>query len=241
MAGGTSCLSLTCSIIGILFATVSVAGIGLSLFLVFGEPYSQINVKGTYTPSWEDIGPALVVSIVSLLANVFLIGGSRQLSKDFLLVWIAWKSFAILIFWAWFGYNQLKHHNYIQGIQNCQFCSLNPESTYIVFGGVGFTVVLLFCMVPVELLRSKLKKRHRELTEPLGLYDSEHNLSPYQQNQQQQRYEMHQQQQNEMLRQQVLQNYQQYPPPTEHHHPQDYYHSQQWQYYPAPTQNVQYQ
>ena len=56
-----------------------------------------------------------------------------------------------------------------------------------VFGGVGFTVVLLFCMVPVELLRSKLKKRHRELTEPLGLYDSEHNLSPYQQNQQQQR------------------------------------------------------
>ena len=47
------------------------------------------------------------------------------------MVWIAWKSFAILIFWGWFGYNQLKHHNYIQGIQNCQFCSLNPESTYI--------------------------------------------------------------------------------------------------------------
>ena len=68
---------------------------------------------------------------MSLLANVFLIGGSRQLSKDFLMVWIAWKSFAILIFWGWFGYNQLKHHNYIQGIQNCQFCSLNPESTYI--------------------------------------------------------------------------------------------------------------
>ena len=62
MAGGTSCLSLTCSIIGILFATVSVAGIGLSLFLVFGEPYSQINVKGTYTPSWEDIGMYLLPS-----------------------------------------------------------------------------------------------------------------------------------------------------------------------------------
>ena len=31
------------------------------------------------------------------------------------------------------------------------------------------------------------------------------------------------------------------PLPTEHCHPQDYYHSQQWQYYPAPTQNVQYQ
>ena len=66
-----------------------------------------------------------------------------------------------------------------------------------VFGGVIFTVVLLFCMVPVEVLRSRLKKRHRELTEPLGLYNSQHNLSPYQQ---QQQYEMYQQQQNEMLR-----------------------------------------
>ena len=38
------------------------------------------------------LGPALVISVVSLLANVLLIGGSRQLSKDFLLVWIVWKS-----------------------------------------------------------------------------------------------------------------------------------------------------
>lgn len=95
-------------------------------------------------------------------------------------------------------------------------------------------------MVPVEILRSKLKKRHRELTEPLGLYNSQHNLSPF--NQHQQRYEMYQQQQNEMLRRQVMQNYQQYPPPSSAH--QDYYHHQhqqpqQWQYYPA-SQNVQY-
>lgn len=82
-------------------------------------------------------------------------------------------------------------------------------------------------MVPVEILRSKLKKRHRELTEPLGLYNSSHNLSPY--NAQQQRYEMYQQEQNEMLRRQVLNNYQQYPPAPQ---------SQQWQYYPA-SQNVQ--
>ena len=68
-----------------------------------------------------------------------------------------------------------------------EMCKLFVKPFISVFGGVGFTVVLLFCMVPVELLRSKLKKRHRELTEPLGLYDSEHNLSPYQQNQQQQR------------------------------------------------------
>ena len=45
---------------------------------------------------------------------------------------------------------------------------LLSKNIFSVFGGVGFTVVLLFCMVPVELLRSKLKKRHRELTEPLG-------------------------------------------------------------------------
>ena len=76
-----------------------------------------------------------MVSVVSLLANVFLIGGSRQLSKDFLLVWIIWKSIAILIFWAWYGYNQLKHYGYIDwtryGMKNCAFCDLNPESTYV--------------------------------------------------------------------------------------------------------------
>ena len=85
-------------------------------------------------------------------------------------------------------------------------------------------------MVPVEILRSKLKKRHRELTEPLGLYNSQHNLSPY--NQQQMSYEMYQQQQNELIRRQ-LQNYQQYPSPTQNQPSQGQY---QYQYYP----NVQY-
>ena len=79
-------------------------------------------------------GPALVVSVVSLLANVLLIGGSRQLSKDFLLVWIVWKSIAIFIFWLWYGYNQLKYYGYIDwsqyGMKNCMFCDFNPESTY---------------------------------------------------------------------------------------------------------------
>ena len=199
--------------------------------------------------------------MVSLLANVLLIGGSRQLSKDFLLVWIVWKSIAIFIFWLWYGYNQLKYYGYIDwsqyGMKNCMFCDFNPESTYTgmhrifrqkkgfddffftVFGGVAATVLLLFCMVPVEILRSKLKRRHRELTEPLGLYNSQHNLSPY--NQQQMSYEMYQQQQNELIRRQ-LQNYQQYPPPSSSHQPE--YHQngyqpyqQQNQYYP----NVQYQ
>ena len=104
-------------------------------------------------------------------------------------------------------------------------------------------------MFPVEILRSRLKKRHRELTEPLGLYNSQHNLSPYQQ---QQNYEMYQREQNEMLRRQVLQQYQQYPPPNPQSHPalsQEYHQQlhpshhhqgqgQPWQYYSA--NSVQY-
>ena len=76
----------------------------------------------------------MVVSVVSLLANVLLIGGSRQLSKDFLLVWIVWKSIAIFTFWVWYGYNQLKYYGYIDwsqyGMKNCMFCDFNPEATY---------------------------------------------------------------------------------------------------------------
>jgi len=231
MSGRSSCLAITNMIIGLVFTVASVAGIGFSLYLIFvEEPFSPQYFQGSYEPNWEDIGPALVVSVVSLLANVLLIGGSCQLSKDFLLVWIVWKSIAIVTFWLWYGYNQLKYYSYIDwkdyGMKNCTFCNLRPESTYIVFGGVGATILILFCMVPVEILRSKLKKRHRELTEPLGLYNSQHNLSPY--NQQQMSYEMYQQQQNELIRRQ-LQNYQQYPPPQQT--------GPQYQYYP----DVQYQ
>ena len=102
----------------------------------FYQPrFTETNVTYFLTVFQIVPGPALVVSVVSLLANVFLIGGSRQLSKDFLLVWIIWKSIAILIFWAWYGYNQLKHYGYIDwtsyGMKNCAFCDLNPESTYV--------------------------------------------------------------------------------------------------------------
>ena len=50
------------------------------------------NILGNIYNKKLFLGPALVISVVSLLANVLLIGGSRQLSKDFLLVWIVWKS-----------------------------------------------------------------------------------------------------------------------------------------------------
>ena len=56
MSGGTSCLSITVSVIGVLFAAGSVTGIAMSLFLIFGEPLPLSRVQGTYTPNWEDIG-----------------------------------------------------------------------------------------------------------------------------------------------------------------------------------------
>merc|ERR1712018_83640 len=258
MSGGTSCLSVTVSVLGVIFCACSVTGIAMSLFLVFGDPLPTSFTQDTYSPYWEDIGPAMVVSVVSLLVNVLLIGGARQLSKDFLLVWIIWKCVAIVLVWLWYGYNVLKDYGYIDwtayGMKGCLFCSYEryePEiRNYVVSGCVIFTIVILFAIFPVEILRSRLKKRHRELTEPLGLYNSQHNLSPYQQ---QQNYEMYQREQNEMLRRQVLQQYQQYPPPNpqshpalsqEYHqqlHPSHHHHQgqgQPWQYYPA--NSVQY-
>ena len=69
----------------------------------------------------------MVVSVVSLLVNVLLIGGARQLSKDFLLVWIIWKCVAIVLVWLWYGYNVLKDYGYIDwtayGMKGCLFCS----------------------------------------------------------------------------------------------------------------------
>ena len=55
MAGGTSCLSLTTTIIGVILAAISVAGIGGSLFLMIAKPL-QVDRKGTDTPNYEDIG-----------------------------------------------------------------------------------------------------------------------------------------------------------------------------------------
>ena len=103
------------------------------------------------------IGPAMVVSVISLLANVLLIGGARQLSKDFLLVWMIWKVIAILIFWFWYGYNQLKHYNYIDwtsyGMKNCIFCSIEPESSYV---GKNQKLGHIFLEIPLFITHIKI-------------------------------------------------------------------------------------
>ena len=56
MSGGTSCLSITVSVIGVLFAACSVTGIAMSLFLIFGDPLPPSISQNTDEPNWEDIG-----------------------------------------------------------------------------------------------------------------------------------------------------------------------------------------
>jgi hypothetical protein len=43
----------------------------------------------------------MACSVLSLLANVLLVGGSRQHNRHFLAVWIVWKINLILIYWIW--------------------------------------------------------------------------------------------------------------------------------------------
>ena len=63
MSGGTSCLSITNTIIGVIFAIASVGGIGASLYLVFVEqPFDPSYFQGTYEPIWEDIGKIYIFS-----------------------------------------------------------------------------------------------------------------------------------------------------------------------------------
>jgi len=165
-----SSLSGWCALIGCVMSLVSIAGIGLSLFLIFDDPfYDSQLVQGTYEPSWEDVGPAMVLSVVSLLVNVILVGGAKQGSKDMLLTWTLWKIVVVVVFWLWYGYNQLKFHGYIdwrdRGMKNCYFCGDQYTEQYVVMGGAIGSLVIVAFMIPVEMLRSKLKSIHREMTE----------------------------------------------------------------------------
>ena len=50
-----SCLKVFSMMIGILLVLVSVAGVGYSIFMLFGEPLAQETFH-TYRPNWENIG-----------------------------------------------------------------------------------------------------------------------------------------------------------------------------------------
>ena len=55
----SSALVSICIIVGCVFVVASVSGIGLSLFLLFGDPFLGAT-DGTYKPSFEDIGNLLI-------------------------------------------------------------------------------------------------------------------------------------------------------------------------------------
>ena len=46
-------------LVGGILLLASVAGIGFSLFMLFGDPFAQ-RTGGTYRPNWEDIGEVLL-------------------------------------------------------------------------------------------------------------------------------------------------------------------------------------
>ena len=79
-------------------------------------------------------GPASLASVISLLANVCLIGGAKQYSKDIILFWIVWKFLLLILFWVWYAYSMLKFHGYIdwsgQGMRQCYWCLL-PEAEMV--------------------------------------------------------------------------------------------------------------
>ena len=201
--------------LGLLCTLVSVFSIGCVLYLLFGDPNAEFTL-GTYRPSWEDVGPALACSVLSLLFAVMLMGGALQYSKNLILAWLIWTMVLLVVFWLWYGYNQLKHYGYIEwGVQGCHFCGRDVEST-VSLGGAVATFILFVAMVPVAILHGKFKRRHREMTDLNYLYD------PYTQYQQQ-----HQQQQQQQIPYQM--QYPRYPPaqPQQQLHP----YQQQQQYH----------
>jgi len=153
--------------VGTVLMLLSVAGIGFCLFMLFGEPFA-IQTQDTYAPNWEDLGPAFVAAIISLLANLCLIGGAKQYSKEIILFWIIWKVILIVIYWLWYGYSQLKYNGYIdwrsRGMRRCYWCDL-PDAQYVGFGGALVCLLIILLSLPVMSFHSKLKRQHRELTE----------------------------------------------------------------------------
>ena len=52
-------------------------------------------------PSSQDIGPAMLSSVVSVIINVLLVGGAVLYSHKMLMAWIVWDIALLIIFWAW--------------------------------------------------------------------------------------------------------------------------------------------
>ena len=52
-------------------------------------------------PSSQDIGPAMLSSVVSVIINVILVGGAVLYSHKMLMAWIVWDIALLIIFWGW--------------------------------------------------------------------------------------------------------------------------------------------
>ena len=82
-------------------------------------------------PDHRSVAPAAVGSIISLLANVSLIGGARQSSRRIVLFWIVWHFLLAATYWAWYAYSMLKYYGYIDsselGLRRCYWCD-RPEA-----------------------------------------------------------------------------------------------------------------
>jgi len=186
---GVSCLKSFCILLAGLLFLVSCAGIAFSLYMLFGEPFAQRS-GNTYRPNWENIGPCLFASLISLVMNLLLGGAAVQGSRKLLTAWLAWHLALLLLYWAWFTYSLLKHHGYIDwrtvGMRECYWCTLDIIET-VGFGSALASVLLILSMGPVQVFRTKLAK--------LGRTQSTYLLQNYPASSQPDYYPPHQQQQ----------------------------------------------
>ena len=55
-----TCLKVFSMMLGFVLILASLAGVGTSIYLLFGEPLANVSY-GTYKPNWEDIGEFLLL------------------------------------------------------------------------------------------------------------------------------------------------------------------------------------
>jgi len=174
MTCGLTCLKNYCISIGSLLLLVSLTGLGFCLFLLFADPVSELTQHTSTGPNWENLGPAFIAAIISLLANLCLIGGAKQFSKEIVLFWIVWKFLLLIIFWTWYTFSQLKFHGYIDwmsyGMRRCFWCS-QKEAKYVGYGGALSSIGLIILIIPVIKFHIKLKRHLREMTQSMSQYD----------------------------------------------------------------------
>ncbi len=90
--------------------------------------------------------------MVSLVLSVVLIGGAIQHSQGMLLAWLVWQVVLLVVFWAWYAYNQLKYHGYVEGLRGCYFCGLRNHESNVTSGGAVASFVIITCMIVVTFL-----------------------------------------------------------------------------------------